>query len=50
MNDINNTINKLLKVTPEYNVEKRVTFPTNNFRKTKSISKNYNNKKNIKLF
>ena len=50
MNDINNTINKLLKVTPEYNVEKRVTFPANNFRQTKSISKNYNNKKNIKLF
>ena len=50
MNDINNTINKLLKVTPEYNVEKRVTFPANNFRKTKSISKNYNNRKNIKLF
>ena len=50
MNDINNTINKLLKVTPEYNVEKRVTFPANNFRQTKSISKNYNNRKNIKLF
>lgn len=50
MNDINNTINKLLKVTPDYNVEKRVTFPANNFRQTKSISKNYNNKKNIKLF
>ena len=50
MNDINNTINKLLKVTPEYNVEKRVTFPANNFRQTKSISKNYNKRKNIKLF
>ena len=50
MNDINNTINKLLKVTPEYNIEKRVTFPANNFRQTKSISKNYNNRKNIKLF
>ena len=50
MNDINNTINKLLKVTPDYNVEKRVTFPANNFRQTKSISKNYNKRKNIKLF
>lgn len=50
MNDINNTINKLLKVPPEYNVEKRVTFPANNFRQTKSISKNYNKRKNIKLF
>ena len=50
MNDINNTINKLLKVIPEYNIEKRVTFPANNFRQTKSISKNYNNRKNIKLF
>ena len=50
MNDINNTINKLLKVTPEYNVEKRVTLPANNFRQTKSISKNHNNRKNIKLF
>ena len=50
MNDINNTINKLLKVTPEYNIEKRITFPANNFRQAKSISKNYNNRKNIKLF
>ena len=43
MNNMNNTINQLLKKTPEIIFEKRVTFPANNFRKTKSISKIYNN-------
>ena len=45
VNEMNNTINKLLKETYEFNTEKRITFPANNFRKMKSISKIYNNRK-----
>ena len=46
MNNMNNTINQLLKITPEFNLEKRITFPANNFRKTKTISKMYKSRKN----
>ena len=44
--DMNKTINKLLKITPELSKEKRTTFPANNFRKTKSFSKAYNTRGN----
>ena len=43
---MNNTINQLLKMTPDFYKEKKITLPANNFRKTKSISKIYNNKEN----
>ena len=43
MNNMNNTINQLLKKAPEFCKEKRITFPANNFRKNKSISKIFNN-------
>ena len=46
VNEMNNTINKLLKETYEYNTQKIITFPANNFRKMNSISKIYNNRKN----
>ena len=46
MNNMNNTINQLLKITPEFNLEKRITFPANNFRKTNTISKMYKSRKN----
>ena len=47
--DMNNTINKLLKITPGYNTKKRVTLPANKFRKTKSISSVYNTRGNNKV-
>ena len=43
---MNNTINQLLKMTPDFYKEKKITLPANNFRKTKSISKIYNSKEN----
>ena len=46
MTTINNTINQLLKITPDYNKEKKITLPANNFRKTKSFSKIFNTKEN----
>ena len=46
MNNMNNTINQLLKITPDYNKEKKITLPANNFRKTKSFSKIFNTKEN----
>ena len=46
VNDMNNTINKLLKITPGYNIKKRITLPANKFRKTKSISNVYNTRGN----
>ena len=49
MNSMNNTINQLLKVTPDFNKTKRITFPANNFRKTRTISKIYNSKQNSKV-
>ena len=50
MNNMNNTINQLLKITPEFNMEKRITFPANNFRKTNSICKNFNIRKKGKVY
>ena len=49
MNSMNNTINQLLKITPDFNKTKRITFPANNFRKTRTISKIYNSKQNSKV-
>jgi hypothetical protein len=46
VNDMNNTINKLLKITPGFNMKKRITLPANKFRKTKSISNVYNTRGN----
>ena len=43
---MNNTINQLLKMTPDFYKERKITLPANNFRKTKSISKNYTSKEN----
>ena len=49
MNSMNNTINQLLKIAPDFNKTKRITFPANNFRKTRTISKIYNSKQNSKV-
>lgn len=45
MSDMNNSINKLLKITPQCNINTRITFPANIFRKNHSISKIYNSRR-----